>query len=198
MLSALVRAYNGTLDKVVQAALKAVPREAFLPDFVAEAGGLNVPLPIGFGQTNSQPHTVQLMLEWLEVEKGQKVLDVGSGSGWTSALLSHLVGSKGKVVAVEIVPELVEFGRSNCQRLGSKNITFYLAGEAFGWSKRAPYDRILVSAYARELPHDLTEQLAPGGRMVIPVKNSILVVNKDKNGNIDTQDHPGFSFVPLV
>ena len=182
----------------VNAAFKAVPRKNFLPGRAKTAAILDMPLSIGYGQTNSQPTTVRMMLEWLDAQPSNKVLDVGSGSGWTTALLSHLVAPKGKVIAVERVPELVEFGRKNCEKLGLKNVEFHQADDVFGWPEGAPYNRILVSAAAREIPPELIDQLAPGGRMVIPVKNSIFVINKDKKGQLQSHEHPGFVFVPLI
>jgi protein-L-isoaspartate(D-aspartate) O-methyltransferase len=185
------------MDELTEA-FRAVPRWNFLPDNVVGQVDMDAPLPIGHGSTNSQPSTVARMLEWLEVEPGQKILDVGSGSGWTSALLAHLAGQNGYVVAVERVPELVEFGRENADRLGIKHIEFHQAGDTVGWPDEAPYDRILVSADARDLPDDLTEQLAPGGIMVIPVAGSIFKIEKDENDELIAYEHPGYAFVPLV
>lgn len=184
----------GPIDK----AFRAVPRHLFLPGGVAEQAGRDRPLPIGFGQTNSQPSTVRLMLEWLEVEPGNKILDVGSGSGWTTALLAFLAGPKGRIYAVERIPELVEMGEANARRTGVRNIEFFQAGRQFGLAQYAPYDRILVSASADELPAELIEQLATGGKMVIPVRHDILEIEKSPQGDIDITNHSGFAFVPLV
>ncbi len=181
----------------VAGALKNVPRRNFVPEDYQDQADWDVALPIGFGQTISQPYTVGLMLEWLEVEAGNKVLDVGSGSGWTSALLSYLVGPKGRVYAVEIIPELVDFGRANCQRIGIKNARFYQAGKTFGLPRFAPYDRILVGA-ADGVPKELLDQLNIGGKMIIPSKNDILEIEKTSSNNYETITHPGFVFVPLV
>ena len=159
---------------------------------------IDSPLPIGHGQTNSQPSTVKKMLAWLDAKPGDMVLDVGSGSGWTTALLSYIVGSKGYVYAVEKVPELVTFGRKNNKKLGIKNVKFFEAGESYGLPEHAPFDRILVSASAENLPHELIEQLKPGGKLVIPVKNDILEITKKPNGDVMTLIHPGFVFVPLI
>lgn len=112
----------------LDAAFAATPRGNFLPESERSQAGWDMALPIGYGQTNSQPLTVRLMLEWLEVQEGQKVLDVGSGSGWTTALLACLVGETGRVIAVEKVPELVEFGQENCRRIGVDNAEFHAAG----------------------------------------------------------------------
>lgn len=112
------------MDRVAQVFAK-TPRENFLPEEYGGIAAIDSALPIGFGQTNSQPSTVARMLEWLEPQPGDKVLDVGCGSGWTTALLSRLVGPLGRVHAVELVPELVEFGRQNVERLGIKNASFH-------------------------------------------------------------------------
>src|SRR4051812_36707966 len=108
-------------------AFRAVPRANFLPPAAAGMDVVDAPIPIGYGQTNSQPSTVRMMLEWLDPQPGEKILDVGSGSGWTSALLSKLVGPKGTVYAVEKVPELVESGEANTERLGIGNTRFLQA-----------------------------------------------------------------------
>ncbi|HLB66771.1 MAG TPA: protein-L-isoaspartate O-methyltransferase [Candidatus Saccharimonadales bacterium] len=182
----------------VEEAFEEIPRVYFLPPEVKSQAGYDSALPIGYGQTNSQPTTVRMMLDWLKVDEGNKILDVGSGSGWSSALLSHLTGPTGRVIAVEKVPQLVEFGRNNCQKLGIKNVVFHQAGDKFGYEDEAPYDRILVSASASKMPKELFTQLKPGGRMVVPVKYSIYVVTKDKVGKIKQVEDHGFIFVPLV
>jgi protein-L-isoaspartate(D-aspartate) O-methyltransferase len=182
----------------IEEAFLSVPRENFLPAEIVGEGTWDVPLPIGFDQTNSQPTTVRLMLGWLQAEEGQKVLDLGSGSGWTTALLARIVGPEGRVVAVERIPELVKFGHENCKSIGIDNAEFHEAGRRLGWSPEAPYDRILVSAAAAKLPEELIEQLAPEGRMVIPVRRSVIVVQKDSSGKTDMREFPGFAFVPLV
>ncbi len=171
-------------------------------DFVAEAdreyANVDVPLPIGFGQTISQPSTVKRMLEWLAATPGNKVLDIGSGSGWTTALLSHIVGAKGVVYATERIPDLVEFGRTNCERIGIKNTTFFQAGVGLGLPLYGPFDRILVSAAAQRFPEELLAQLMTGGKLVIPVRNDILEMTKTSDTDYDTTVHPGFVFVPLL
>ena len=183
----------------VQDALSAIPRRSFLPERAKRYARVNVPVSIGFGQTNSQPYTVQLMLEWLEVEPGDRVLDVGSGSGWTTALLAYLTGRRGRVIAVERIPELVECGRANCLAMRLHNIKFYEAKRhVLGYPGEGPYDRILVSAAAQHLPQSLVSQLKRGGKMVIPVGDDILEIEKDKDGQVNIIDHSGFAFVPLL
>jgi protein-L-isoaspartate(D-aspartate) O-methyltransferase len=184
----------GTISK----AFTEIDRADFLPPVQADGADIDAPLPIGFGQTNSQPSTVRMMLERLEVEPGNKILDVGSGSGWTSALLARLTGPKGFVYAVEAIPELLEFGHYNCRRVGIENVRFHQAGQQYGLPGHGPYERILVSAAARALPLELLKQLKPGGKMVIPVRNNILEIEKGVQGQINTDTHSGFAFVPLI
>lgn len=182
----------------VNEVFEAVDRANFVPKNLREAVDIDAPLPIGYGQTISQPYTVRLMLEWLNPCPGDKILDVGSGSGWTTALLAHLVGPKGQVYAVERVPELVEFGQENCDRIGIKNAQFFTAGDEFGLPEEAPFDRILVSASADKMPRELIDQLKIGGKMVIPVQNDILEITKKSAGDLDIKKHEGFVFVPLL
>jgi len=171
-------------------------REEF--ELEAEA---NVALPIGQGQTISQPLTVAVMLELLEPQPGHKILDVGSGSGWTTALLSYIVGEKGRVIALEIKKALKEFGEKNVDKFGYvKNgiAKFYAADGSKGFPNEAPYDRILVSAEASEVPEALKRQLKIEGKMVIPVKNSLWYLKKKGENDFYKEEYPGFAFVPLV
>ncbi|MEK7095815.1 MAG: methyltransferase domain-containing protein [Patescibacteria group bacterium] len=194
------------MDDRIDEAFGAVNRANFVPRELRGSVDIDAPLPIGFGQTISQPYTVRLMLQWLDPQPGEKILDVGSGSGWTTALLSHLVGSKGRVYAVERIPELVEFGQENCERAGVKNARFFTAGDEFGLPDEAPFDRILVSASADKLPQELIDQLKVGGpstgsgqaKMVIPVHNDILEITKKSDKDSNIKKHPGFVFVPLL
>lgn len=184
--------------KRIERALKLVDRADFMPEDVRDKTAWDMALPIGYGQTISQPTTVEMMLRWLEPEPGNMVMDVGSGSGWTTALLAKIVGPKGRVIAVELVPELVVFGRENCRRAGIKNATFHQAGKQLGWPQSAPYDRILVSAAADELPVELLDQLSIGGKLVVPVRNDILEVEKTSQDAHEIAVHSGFIFVPLI
>ena len=171
-------------------------------DFVREGyqaeADENYPLPIGFGQTISQPFTVVFMLKLLELRKGDKVLDIGSGSGWTTALLANLVEETGKVFGVEIIPELVEFGRRNLAKYNFPNAEIVQAGAELGLPSEAPFDRILVSAAAEEIPDTLLRQLKAPGILVLPVKNTIIQIKKDAAGRISQREFPGFVFVPLI
>lgn len=132
-----------------------------------------------------------------DVQPGDKILDVGSGSGWTTAILSKLTESRGYIHALELIPELVEFGRKNCDRAGIQNAVFHQAGARLGFETEAPYDRILVSASGSELPQKLLDQLKTGGKMVIPVEDLIIEITKNKD-DIDIVEHQGYYFVPLL
>ena len=182
-------------------AFRKIKREDFMPDNIRDSADVNEALPIGFEQTISQPLTVAFMLEKLQPQYGNKILDVGSGSGWTSALLAHCVGEKGKVVALEIIPELKEFGEKNAAKYGfiEKRIVEFICADATkGWEKQAPYDKILVSASAEKLPKALKTQLKIGGRIVAPIKSSIWLFIKKSQNNFEEQEYPGFAFVPFV
>lgn len=179
------------------AAFEATPREGFLPERARRRASYDGPVDIGHGQTNSQPRTVDDMLRLLEVRQGQRILDVGAGSGWTTALLAHLTGPTGQVVGVEVVPELVTFGAANLARTGRSWARIVAAGGVLGHPQEAPYDRILVSAQARHVPRDLVDQLAEGGRMVIPVRGRMLLVVR-RGGRTEESRHGCYRFVPLV
>lgn len=181
----------------VTAAFEKIDRTNFVPEELKTQANFDMPLPIGFGQMISQPTTVAYMLEWLGAEADDKVLDVGSGSGWTTALLSEIVGPMGRVYAVELIPELAEIGRRNCEKLGITNVRFYEAGEKYGLPEHAPYSKILVSAAAETLPVELLGQLEVGGKLVVPVQHDILEITKYSANDYGTQKHSGFSFVPL-
>jgi len=177
-------------------AFENIDRIDFLPSTPNPYG--DFPISIGYGQTNSQPTTVAITLELLKPERGDRILDVGSGSGWTTALLAHVVGEKGFVFGIEKIPELVEFGKTNMKKYDFKNSLINLAGEEIGLSKESPFDKILVSAAAQKFPEELVKQLKIGGRMVIPVGDSVWVVDKISEKEFDVEKHYGFRFVPLV
>lgn len=191
--------YSGFLtDRRIAQAFRKIDRK----DFVGIENELfayqDRPLPIGRDQTISQPSTVAFMLEKLNPKAGEKVLDIGSGSGWTVALLSYLVGSRGRVLGIEIVPELVEFGRKNLQKYNFKNAEIKRAGNLPGARSEGPFDKILVSAASDHIPIDLLDQLKSEGTLVMPVKGTIQIVRKGVDGSINQQSYPGFIFVPLV
>jgi protein-L-isoaspartate(D-aspartate) O-methyltransferase len=186
------------MDTTVAGAMRAVPREHFLPPAQRRSADLDQALEVGHGQTCSQPSTVADMLQLLDVRPDMRVLDVGSGTGWTTALLGHLVGPAGCVIGCEIVPELVEWGRENLAGEGMRwtRIEAATAG-ILGRPENAPYDRILVSAMSDSLPYELVEQLAPGGILVIPVAGSMNRVIVD-GGAPKISRHGLYRFVPLI
>src|ERR1700712_1304844 len=156
---------------VVADAMRAVPRAGFLPGNARSRAGFDGPIQIGHGQTSSQPRTVEAMLRLLDVRPGQHVLDVGAGSGWTTALLAELTGPSGSVVGVELVPELAEWGATNLATTSYDWASMRLpAAGVLGVPELAPYDRILVSAEASSMPQTLIDQLGETGRLVVPVR----------------------------
>jgi len=175
-------------------AFKTVDRAGFVRQELKDMAYENRPLPIGSAQTISQPYTVAFMLELLKPNISDRVLDVGSGSGWTTAILACV--SK-HVDAVERIEALVAFSKHNLSRFSFKNIKVHLAGQSLGL-KGESFDKILVSCAADKIPESLLQQLNPGGIMVIPVKNSIVKVSKNSDGSIDLHEYPGFVFVPLI
>ena len=181
----------------VDAAFAAVPRERFLPRRQRPFALEDRPLPIGHGQTSSQPSTVAFMLRLLDVPEGARVLDVGAGSGWTTALLAHLVGPRGEVLGVELEPDLAAWGAANVIAAGRPWARVVPADpDALGAPRHAPFDRILVSAEAHELPRPLVDQLAADGRMVAPVARGLEVVRRTPDG-VTVARYEGFRFVPL-
>ena len=183
-------------DRVAEA-FAACPRAEFLPASARRRASYDGPIDIGWGQTNSQPRTVEAMLRLLDVHPGQRVLDVGTGSGWTTALLAHLTGPTGRVLGVELEPDLVAIGTAN---LDAQSLPWASIHEArpgiLGLPDAAPYHRILVSAMARELPEELVEQLHTGGVMVVPVAGTMLRVGCSMRG-VQVTRHGSYRFVPL-
>jgi protein-L-isoaspartate(D-aspartate) O-methyltransferase len=197
---------SGYLQTVsVIAAFRQVDRRDFVRAEDVEQSDINAPLPIGSGQTISQPLTVALMLEWLQPQPGNKILDIGSGSGWTTALLAHIVGPTGVVYGLEILPELVAFANQNTAKYPDlKARIINQVGNGYtGLPAQAPFDRIMVSAAALSLPPTLRLQLQIGGRLVVPVGRphqiqTIIVEHKISAQKITSERHDGFIFVPLI
>ncbi|MDZ7798187.1 MAG: protein-L-isoaspartate O-methyltransferase [Patescibacteria group bacterium] len=162
----------------------------------------DIPMSINYGQTISQPLTVAFMLELLQPQEGDRIMDVGSGSAWSSALLAYIVGEEGKVYAVERIPQLKTFGENNLKKYGFSNIELFCGDGTRGLAEFAPFNCIQVAAAAqKKIPESLKEQLEIGGRLVIPVgqgsQEMILLTKKTKN-NFKEEKYPGFQFVPLI
>lgn len=207
----------------IREALEKFPREDFVPTELRDSAYEDCPLPIGEGQTISQPYTIVFMLEQLDVREGDNVLEIGAGSGWQTALLSYLVnlllseegvgrrpaealakagGGAGQVWAYEINPTVAEFGKKNLARFNLSNV-HYLVGDAMRRAvNHAPYDRIIAGAAFAEIPKDLVKLLKIGGRLAAPtqigaVGDVRLIIRESEKGAAETI-YPGFTFVPIT
>ncbi|PJB16043.1 protein-L-isoaspartate O-methyltransferase [Candidatus Falkowbacteria bacterium CG_4_9_14_3_um_filter_38_19] len=191
--------------KIIEA-FKKVKRQDFVRSEDKELAELNEPLPIGYGQTISQPLTVAFMLELLTPQDRETILDVGSGSGWTVALLASIVGNQGKVYGLEKIKALADFAASNVGKynfLRKGIVQIFCTDGYLGLPQAAPFDKIIVAAAAEEIPNKLLEQLKIGGKLVIPVGNpyesqTIEMIAKIGPNKYNKKSYPGFIFVPLV
>ena len=190
---------RGIIDTAVLDAMTAVPRHRFVSRIYRSMAYTDNPLPIGHGQTISQPYVVALMTELLQLDRKHKVLEIGTGCGYQTAILSIL--SK-KIITIEVLSSLSTKSRKRLTKLGYNNVDFHCADGKNGLSKEAPFDRILVSAAPETIPDELIEQLAPKGYMVIPVGSLydqfIHIISKDKNGQVHIKKSTPVRFVPLV
>lgn len=184
-------------ERVAQV-MRDVRRADFLPALLQQSADVDSPLPIGGGQTSSQPRTVAAMLRLLEPRAGHRVLDVGAGSGWTTALLARLVGPEGWVVGVELDPGLAEWGADNLAAYAMSWAELHRADPGvLGRPDLSPFDRILVSAEAHELPGELLDQLGFDGVMVMPVSGRMCRVARARDGAVTLTRHGRYRFVPL-
>jgi protein-L-isoaspartate(D-aspartate) O-methyltransferase len=191
---------RGVEDAGVLRAMRAVPRHLFVPERHQDSAYADRPLPIGLGQTISQPYIVALMTELLAVEPGDRILEVGTGSGYQAAVAAQLADS---VFTIEILDELAASAAERLRRLGYGNVVARQGDGYFGWEEHAPFDGILVTAAAGHIPPPLVAQLAPGGRMVIPVGGvfqvqHLVLVEKAPDGRVRTRNVLPVQFVPLV
>lgn len=189
-----------TLDSRVMAVMGSVPRHAFVPSNLVPQAYENRPLPIGHGQTISQPYIVALMTDLLSLDDDSIVLEVGTGSGYQAAVLAELVKS---VYTIEIIEALGDEARTRLAHLGYANVTVRIGDGYYGWAEHGPYDAIIVTAAASHVPPPLVEQLKPGGTMVIPVGERFLVqqlllIEKDTRGEVRTRQILPVAFVPLT
>lgn len=186
-------------DNRVESALRNIPRHEFVPKSELDYAYNNEPLPIMKNQTISQPGVVTRMTEWLDVRDGQKILEIGTGSGWQSAIISYLVGS-GSVYSVERHPELVKFAQENLKKLKIDNVHVSLGDGSLGYPQASPYDRIIITAACDEIPLPLIEQLNEGGLILAPVgdsSQSLVLLQKTSKGIVEIKNQSKYVFVPL-
>ena len=191
---------KNALDPRVMEAMGEVPRDAFVPGNMRYAAFANGPLPIGNGQTISQPFIVALMTDMIAPQPEHRVLEIGTGSGYQTAVLSLLCGT---VYSIDLIASLTDAATERLEALGYRNVVTRNANGYEGWSEHAPFDGILVTAAASHVPPALVEQLRPGGRMAIPVGEQygvqeLMLVEKDQAGRIDSHPVLGVAFVPLI
>jgi len=200
LINELIR--NGYLKTAgIIRAFERVDRIDFVPYEWQDQAYQNYPLLIGYGQTISQPATVAFMLELLQPKRGDKILDVGSGSGWQTALLSDIVGEQGQVIGLEINDHLIELGQSNLKKYGFHQASIVKGNGWQGLPGQAPFDKIIVAAAGAFVPWPLKQQLKINGCLVIPVGQGIqdiLVIERDSEVDFTEQNYPGFVFVPLI
>ena len=188
------------LNARVMDALRKVPRHAFVPEPLQDSAYSNDPLPIGYGQTISQPYIVAVMTDLIRPQAEDVVLEVGTGSGYQAAILAELVR---QVYSIEIVDELATAACERLRQLGYENIEVRSGNGHFGWPEHAPYDAIVVTAAANEIPPRLIEQLKPGGRLVMPVGTryfgqDLVLLQKDEQGRVEQKKGVPVTFVPLT
>ncbi|MGD8708267.1 MAG: protein-L-isoaspartate(D-aspartate) O-methyltransferase [Nitrosopumilaceae archaeon] len=187
-------------DDDVENAIRNTPRHLFVPDSQKNEAYENAPVPIMNGQTISQPSVVARMTEWLNLKEGNKVLEIGSGSGWQSAILANLVGS-GKIFTIERHPQLAKFAKKNLEKLQIKNVQIIHGDGNLGLPEESPFDRILITAACKKVPEKLLQQLAVDGLLLAPVGEniqSLVLLKKTSDGIIEVKNQKGYVFVPFV
>jgi protein-L-isoaspartate(D-aspartate) O-methyltransferase len=188
------------IDNNIESAFRNIPRHEFIPSSELDRAYYNEPLPIMKNQTISQPGVVSRMSEWLDVKDGQNILEIGSGSGWQTAILSYLVGT-GTVYSIEIHPELEKFARKNLEKFCLDNVNVILGDGSLGYPEAAPYDRIIITAACTEIPLPLLDQLSNDGLIIAPVgdaSQSLVLLKKTSKGIIEVKNESNYVFVPLL
>ncbi|MFB5603128.1 MAG: protein-L-isoaspartate(D-aspartate) O-methyltransferase [Candidatus Nitrosomaritimum aestuariumsis] len=187
-------------DDKVESAIRSIPRHNFVPASQKNEAYENTPIPIMKNQTISQPSVVARMTEWLDLQEGQKVLEIGSGSGWQSAILAKLVGS-GKIFTIERHSELAKFAKQNLEKLGIKNVEIINGDGNLGLAEKSPFNRIMITAACKKIPEKLLDQLAMDGLLIAPVGEniqSLVLLKKTHKGIVEIKNQDGYVFVPLV
>ncbi len=187
-------------DDNVESAFRNIPRHEFVPTSELDRAYYNEPLSIMKNQTISQPGVVSRMTEWLDIKNGQKILEIGTGSAWQTAILSYLVGT-GIVYSLERHPELVKFARENLEKFQLDNVHVILGDGSLGYPQESPYDRIIITAACTEIPLPLLEQLGENGLILAPVgdsSQSLVLLKKTSEGIIEIKNQPNYIFVPLL
>jgi protein-L-isoaspartate(D-aspartate) O-methyltransferase len=184
----------------VKEAMLMVPRELFVPYNLRSCAYVDSPLEIGEGQTISAPHMIAIMCEVLDLNEGEQVLEIGTGSGYHAAIVSKIVGVKGKVYSIERIPSLAEKAKQNLKKADIRNVEVHVGDGSLGLPEHAPYDSIYVTCAAPVIPPPLIEQLKDKGKLLVPVGSSIcsLKLLEKKNNEITVTDHGGCVFVPLI
>ncbi|MHC1576300.1 MAG: protein-L-isoaspartate O-methyltransferase [Methanosarcinaceae archaeon] len=190
----------GIRQSVLDAMMR-VPRHLFVPEDVIASAYMDIPLPIGHGQTISAPHMVAIMCDLLDLRVGQKVLEIGTGSGYNAAIMAELVGKEGHIYSIERIQQLADLAKKNIEAAGYENVTIIRDDGSGGSLDHAPYDRINVTSAAPSIPNPLIQQLSNGGIMTIPVGNftqRLYIVRKELDGSVHKETEGEVVFVPLI
>lgn len=187
-------------SKKIELAFQTIPRENFIYNTLHYSAYADTPLEIGYGQTISAPHMIAIICEELNLKKGQKILEIGSGSGYHAAIVSNILGKKGKLFSIERISYLANFAKRNLIKCGINNVEIILGDGSLGFPKKAPYDRIYITCAAPRIPPDLIKQLKDPGKIIVPVGNVFCTLTSlEKNKGNEIVSHlGGCTFVPLI
>lgn len=186
--------FEGIKKEIIEAIDK-IPRELFVPEEYKDQAYEDYPLPIGYEQTISQPSLVAQMIQYLELKKGEKVLELGTGSGWNASLIAYII-NPGKIFTIERIEKLANFAKNNIKKVGLKNTKVIHADGSKGYKKEAPFDAIIITANCDEYPKNLYPQLKKGGILLAPINNELVRIRKNKQ--IEIEKLGGVIFVPLL